>query len=172
MGPIWAIPIASILIDEAPKLRVMLVGLISTVDPPTFSVIDVGEGWAVVRRNRTVGLALIALAAVWVAGGFLHVAGNLHVLELTSDRQQVTARLRPELPGVRVLGNLDDDQIMVGPSTSWPWTTYVMADVPDIETVTAACNLFRVTPVGDGTYKLWKYCRVETRIGRELVFPA
>lgn len=76
-----------------------------------------------------------------------------------------------ELPGVRVLGNLDDDQIMVGPSTNWPWTTYVMADVPDIETVTAACNLFRVTPVGDGTYKLWKYCRVETRIGRELVFP-
>ncbi len=76
-----------------------------------------------------------------------------------------------ELPGVTVLGNMDDDQIMVGPSTNWPWTTYVLADVPDIETVTAACNLFRVTPVGDGTFKLWKYCRVEARVGRELVIP-
>ena len=76
-----------------------------------------------------------------------------------------------ELPGVTVLCNLDDDQIMVGPSTNWPWTTYVLADVPDIETVTAACNLFRVTPVGDGTFKLWKYCRVEARVGRELVIP-
>ena len=47
----------------------------------------------------------------------------------------------------------------------------VLADVPDYETVTAACNLFRVTPVGDGTYKLWKYMRVEARTGRELVFP-
>ena len=75
------------------------------------------------------------------------------------------------LPGVRVLGNMDDDQIMVGPSVAFPWTTYVLADVPDYDTVTAACNLFRVTPVGDGTYKLWKYIRVEARIGRELVIP-
>ena len=74
-------------------------------------------------------------------------------------------------PGVTVLGNMDDDQIMVGPSLASPWTTYVLADVPDIETVTACCNLFRVTPVGDGTYKLWKYMRVEARVGRELVIP-
>ncbi len=74
-----------------------------------------------------------------------------------------------DLPGVRVLGNLDDDQIMVGPSVHFPWTTYVLADVPDYDTVTAACNLFRVTPVGDGAHKLWKYMRVEARIGRELV---
>lgn len=73
--------------------------------------------------------------------------------------------------GVKVLGNLDDDRSMVGPSVTWPWTTYVLADVPDIETVHAACNLFRITPVGDGTYKLWKYCRIEARVGRELVIP-
>ncbi len=76
-----------------------------------------------------------------------------------------------KLPGVTVLGNMDDDQVMVGPSLASPWTTYVLADVPDYETVTAACNLFRVTPVGDGTFKLWKYMRVEARTGRELVFP-
>lgn len=32
----------------------------------------------------------------------LQLAGNLQVLELVSDRTQVTARLRPELPGVRL----------------------------------------------------------------------
>lgn len=77
-----------------------------------------------------------------------------------------------KLPGVKVLGNLDDDQIMVGPSLNWPWTTYVLADVPDYDTVAAACNLFRVTPVGEGTFKLWKYMRIEARVGRELVIPA
>jgi hypothetical protein len=76
------------------------------------------------------------------------------------------------LPGVKVLGNLDDDRSMVGPSASWPWTTYVLADVPDLETVHAACNLFRTIGVGDGTYKLWKYCKVEARVGRELSIPA
>jgi len=76
-----------------------------------------------------------------------------------------------KLPGVKVLGNLDDDRSMVGPSLNWPWTTYVLADCPDLDTVHAACNLFRTTPVGDGTYKLWKYCRVEARVGRELQIP-
>ena len=75
------------------------------------------------------------------------------------------------LPGVRILGTIDDDQIMVGPSLHAPWTAYILADVPDMDTATAACNLFRVTPVGDGTYKLWKYCRVEARLGRELAIP-
>jgi MFS family permease len=40
---------------------------------------EVGQGWAVVRSNQGVGLALLALGAVWVAGGFLHVAGNQHI---------------------------------------------------------------------------------------------
>lgn len=76
-----------------------------------------------------------------------------------------------ELPGVHVLGNMDDDQSMVGPSVGWPWTCYVLADVPDLATVHAACNLFRTLPVGDGVYKLWKYARIEARVGRELVVP-
>jgi len=40
---------------------------------------EVLAGWKVVRSNRAVGLALIALGAVWVSGGFLHVAGNQHI---------------------------------------------------------------------------------------------
>jgi MFS family permease len=55
---------------------------------------EVGAGWSVVRSNRGVGLALVALAAVWVAGGFLHVAGNLHI-----QRQA-------QIPGMERLGVL------------------------------------------------------------------
>lgn len=75
------------------------------------------------------------------------------------------------IPGIQVLGNIDDDQSMVGPSTSWPWTCYVLADVPGIDAVHAACNLLRTIVVGDGPYKLWKYARIEARTGRELVVP-
>lgn len=75
------------------------------------------------------------------------------------------------LPGATVLGNMDDDQSMVGPSTQWPWTCYVLADMPDVAAVHAACNLFRSTVVGDGPYKLWKYAKVEARMGRALVVP-
>ena len=75
-----------------------------------------------------------------------------------------------DLPGVEVLGTLDDDETMVGTSPNgWPWTFYILADVPDRETAVAACNLFRATPVGE--HRLWKYMRVEARIGRELVIP-
>lgn len=76
-----------------------------------------------------------------------------------------------DLPGMKVLGNLDDDRGMVGPSDGYPWTTYVLADAPDLATVHAGCNLMRITPVGDGTYKLWKYIKIEARVGRELVIP-
>jgi len=77
-----------------------------------------------------------------------------------------------DLPDVTVLGIMDDDRLMVGPSATAPWTAYIMADVPDIETVIASCDFFRSTPVGDGTYCLWKYAKVEARIGRELVVPS
>ena len=76
-----------------------------------------------------------------------------------------------QLPDVNVLGIMDDDRIQVGPSASSPWTAYIMADVPDLNAVISACDFFRTTPVGDGTYKLWKYCKVESRIGRELSIP-
>ncbi|AYA63393.1 IacB protein [Alteromonas sp. RKMC-009] len=75
------------------------------------------------------------------------------------------------LPDVNVLGILDDDQSQVGASADAPWTCYIMADVPDYQTVVEACNFFRTTPVGDGKFKLWKYAKVEARIGRKLVVP-
>jgi MFS transporter, DHA3 family, macrolide efflux protein len=45
---------------------------------------EVSEGWGVVRRSRRVKLALTALAATWVGGGFLHVAGNQHIQRAAS----------------------------------------------------------------------------------------
>lgn len=75
-----------------------------------------------------------------------------------------------EMPGVDVLGTFDDDETMVGTSpTGWPWTFYILADVPDRAAAVAICNLFRTIEVGE--YRLWKYLRVEARLGRELVMP-
>ena len=71
------------------------------------------------------------------------------------------------MDGVRVLGTIDDDAHMVGPSDGWPWTAYVLADVDTQETVKAVCNLFRTIPVGE--HSLWRYAKVEARIGRPLV---
>jgi hypothetical protein len=58
--------------------------------------------------------------------------------------------------------------MMVGPSLAWPWTAYILAEVPDLATVTKVCDIVRSTPVGDG--RLWRYLRIEARLGRELFF--
>ena len=70
--------------------------------------------------------------------------------------------------GVRVLGTLDDDELMVGARSTWPWTCYILAEVPDRAAVAAVCNLLRTTEVGDA--RLWKYLTVEARLGRPLFF--
>jgi hypothetical protein len=70
--------------------------------------------------------------------------------------------------GIRVLGTMDDDELMVGPSAGWPWTCYILADVPDLKTVTAVTTLVRDWEVGDD--RLWKYVRIEARVGRSLFF--
>ena len=69
---------------------------------------------------------------------------------------------------VRVLGTMDDDELQVGVSVVWPWTAYVLADVPDLETVAKVTNLLREAEV-EGA-RLWKYLRVEARVGRPLFF--
>lgn len=71
------------------------------------------------------------------------------------------------MPGVTILGTMDDDRLMVGSSASWPWTVYIMADVVDMDTVVAACNLFRTVKIGE--YRLWKYGKIEARVGRGLI---
>ena len=70
--------------------------------------------------------------------------------------------------GVRVLGTMDDDELMVGGSVTWPWTAYVLADVPDLETVARVTNVLREAEVAGS--RLWRYMRVEARVGRQLFF--
>lgn len=70
--------------------------------------------------------------------------------------------------GIKVLGAFDDDQIMMGPSANWPWTAYLLADVPSYDTAVAICNIVRETEIGD--YRMSRYMRVEARMGRGLFF--
>lgn len=70
--------------------------------------------------------------------------------------------------GLRVLGTMDDDELMVGASTAYPWTAYILADAPSLAAVTAVCNIVREAPVGDA--RLWRYLRIEARVGRALFF--
>jgi hypothetical protein len=70
--------------------------------------------------------------------------------------------------GVTVLGTMDDDDLVVGPATAFPWTAYILADVPDLETVKAITNVVRDFEIGDE--RLWRYVKVEARVGRPLFF--
>ena len=72
-----------------------------------------------------------------------------------------------EMPGVTIIGTMDDDRLMVGASASWPWTVYIMADVDHLDTVVAGCDLFRTIKIGDD--RLWKYGKIEARVGRALI---
>ena len=73
------------------------------------------------------------------------------------------------LPGVTFIGDIDDDSHQVGPSDGWPWTCYLLCDVDTQETVKQACNFLRTIQVGDSDHKLWKYAKIEARIGRPLI---
>ena len=74
-----------------------------------------------------------------------------------------------EMEGVKVLGVMDDDRLVVGCADNAPWTFYIMADVFDLDTAVAVCNLYRTTPVG--AYNLWRYGKIEARVGRALAVP-
>lgn len=103
-----------------------------------------------------------------VLQNFFDLKGGDIALVLKATGQMLKA-IR-EMPGVDVLATFDDDETMVGTSPNgWPWTFYILADVPDRAAAVAICNLFRTSEVGE--YRLWKYMRVEARLGRELVMP-
>ncbi|MBV2149805.1 hypothetical protein KRZ98_16280 [Sphingobium sp. AS12] len=69
--------------------------------------------------------------------------------------------------GITVLGTFDDDQLTVGAASGgWPWTAYILADLPDLKAAVAICDIFRSTRALDG--QLWKFARIEARIGRQL----
>jgi hypothetical protein len=70
--------------------------------------------------------------------------------------------------GLTVLGTMDDDELMVGPSHAWPWTAYILADAPNLDAVIGVCDLVRSTRIGED--RLWRFMRIEARVGRRLFF--
>lgn len=72
--------IALLLIRYAPQARPSLRGATTLAGYAQ----QLREGWRVVQTVPALGLALTALGAVWLAGGFLHVAGNLHIQRAAS----------------------------------------------------------------------------------------
>jgi hypothetical protein len=70
--------------------------------------------------------------------------------------------------GVRVIGTFDDDELMVGAPPGPLPTAYILLETPSLEAVTDICNIARVTEIGGA--RLWKYLRVEARVGRALFF--
>jgi len=70
--------------------------------------------------------------------------------------------------GIDVLGTFDDDRVMVGPSPHFPWTAYILADAPSLDAVVQVCNILREGPVGP--HRLWRYMRIEARVGQKLFF--
>ncbi|MFD9903708.1 hypothetical protein [Streptomyces sp. NPDC059063] len=92
-----------------------------------------------------------------------------------ADERAEVARVLPdafgglgERFGLTVLGTMDDDQLMVGASAAYPWTSYILADAPDLTAVARVCSIIRDAPVGE--HQLWRYLRIEARVGRELFF--
>ncbi len=58
--------------------------------------------------------------------------------------------------------------MLVGSSTAVPWTGYILLDAPDLEAVTSICNIVRATEIDE--QRLWKFIRIEARVGRPLFF--
>jgi hypothetical protein len=95
--------------------------------------------------------------------------------ETTDDvRQEVVSQLEEDFGdlkgkfGVEVLGTIDDDRLLVGPMQSFPWTCYILADVPDLDAAVSVCDLSR-KPIGEG-HRLYRYFKIEARVGRPLFF--
>lgn len=90
------------------------------------------------------------------------------------ERGELVSRLQEEFGdlkgrfGVEVLGTIDDDRTMVGPMLGFPWTCYILADAPDFDSVVAVCDLVR-KPAQPG-YKLFRYFKIEARVGQPLFF--
>lgn len=69
--------------------------------------------------------------------------------------------------GVKVLGTFDDDLLQVGLTRGYPYISYILAEIPNLEAAIEVTNLVR-TPYKDG--RLVKYITIDARIGHKLFF--
>jgi len=86
------------------------------------------EGWSVIRDTAAVSAALLALATVWWCGGFLHVAGTLHVQRAASA------------PGVERIGVLFAALAAGGGLSAW-WVNTRGRELPRLRVILGAVIL-------------------------------
>lgn len=43
-------------------------------------------------------------------------------------------------------GSMDDDELIVGSSTTWPWTAHVLGEAPDLKAIMSVCNIVGEAP--------------------------
>lgn len=115
---------------------------------------------------RESGPALRTLFCIGVLPAFFELPST-EIRGVIGAIEEAFTDLGPRF-GVKVLGTIDDDELMVGPSSTWPWTAYILAEAPDLAAVTAVCNLVRESEVDE--HRLWRYLRIEARVGRPLFF--
>ena len=63
--------------------------------------------------------------------------------------------------GIEIIGSLDDDQVQIGPTFSYPWTFYILCDSPDLALLISVVDSLR-----HGDPPLFKYIKLEVRTGR------
>ena len=69
--------------------------------------------------------------------------------------------------GVEVLGTFDDDLLQVGMTRGYPFISYILASIPNLNAAIEVTNLVR-TPYKDT--RLAKYLTIDARIGHPLFF--
>lgn len=112
------------------------------------------------------GSPLRVLFCIGVTSGFFEAEPD-EIGTVKDAIEEAFADLRGRF-GVEVLGTMDDDRLMVGASESWPWVSYILADVPSLDAAHAVTNILRESTAG--RYRLWRYLKIEARIGRPLFF--
>jgi hypothetical protein len=115
---------------------------------------------------RDTGDAVRALFCIGIAQNFFDADPDVQK-ELIEGIPKAFADLEGRF-GLNVLGTMDDDELMVGPSEGWPWTCYILAEAPDHAAVKNVCDILRQFEVSGS--RLWRFMRIEARVGRPLFF--
>jgi hypothetical protein len=70
--------------------------------------------------------------------------------------------------GLRVLGTLDDVHFQSGPSFGYPWTCYILAIAPHHHAVQQVVGQLMDVEIAGS--RLWRYAKIEARVGPPLNF--
>ena len=108
---------------------------------------------------------LRALFVVGITQEFFNLP-NEEVRTVGSAIKEAFAELERRF-GIKVLGTFDDDLLQVGLTRGYPYISYILADIPNLESAIEVTNLVRM-PYNGG--RLVKYITIDARIGHRLFF--